>query len=297
MNRCAGVLLLSGLLAFALPAADTDKPLEPVNLPINTAKDEDDPHVASTHLTLYFVTNANKKLEIMAATRKTVNDPWAAAGPVPYFKSKDSDFRSPFVTPEGKYPQRFYCSSNVDPLAKGAKGENYDIYTLLKVDAKAEYGGLNSVNPICTELDEMHPWVTPDDRHVYFSRRTEGGWRQFMASRPADGGQFGAPVQLKLPLGYHHATLTPDGKTMYLQGPVESSTKTRRWGLYVSTSKDGKTWERPQPLTRLNHATAPQGDMSPSLSRDGKMLYFASDRPGGKGGLDIWAIPTAELKP
>ena len=33
------------------------------------------------------------------------------------------------------------------------------------------------------------------------------------------------------------------------------------------------------------------------LSEDGKTLYFASDRPGGKGGLDIWSIPTAELKP
>lgn len=297
MNRFAGVLLLFGLLVLALPGADGVTPLAPVNLPINTARDEDDPHVASNHLTLYYVTNANKRLEIMAATRKSAGEAWGPGQPVPYFKSKDSDFRSPFVTPEGKFPQRFYCSSNVDPLAKGAKGENYDIYTLFKADAKAEYGGLNSVNPICTELDEMHPWVTPDDRHIYFSRRTEGGWRLFMASRPADGGQFGAPVQLKLPLGYHHPTLTPDGKTMYLQGPVESTGKTRRWGLYVTTSKDGKTWDRPQPLAALNSAAAPQGDMSPSLSRDGKTLYFSSDRPGGKGGLDIWSIPTVELKP
>jgi outer membrane protein OmpA-like peptidoglycan-associated protein len=28
--------------------------------------------------------------------------------------------------------------------------------------------------------------------------------------------------------------------------------------------------------------------MHPSLSPDGKMLYFASNRPGGQGGLDIW---------
>jgi hypothetical protein len=35
--------------------------------------------------------------------------------------------------------------------------------------------------------------------------------------------------------------------------------------------------------------------MSPCLSRDGTMLYFASDRPGGKGGLDIWMIETAKL--
>jgi hypothetical protein len=40
----------------------------------------------------------------------------------------------------------------------------------------------------------------------------------------------------------------------------------------------------------------PSGDRSPCLSRDGAMLYFASDRPGGKGGLDLWVIPTAPLR-
>ena len=28
----------------------------------------------------------------------------------------------------------------------------------------------------------------------------------------------------------------------------------------------------------------------PSLSKDGKLLYFASDRPGGFGGMDIWVV-------
>ena len=40
---------------------------------------------------------------------------------------------------------------------------------------------------------------------------------------------------------------------------------------------------------------APTGDLSPSLSRDGSLLYFASDRPGGKGKLDLWVIQTAKL--
>src|SRR5262249_48271221 len=96
--------------------------------------------------------------------------------------------------------------------------------------------------------------------------------------------------EVGVPVGYHHATLTPDCKTMYLQGPLEKG----RWGLFVS-SYDGKKWGKPEELEALNDPDGKVGDRSPNLSRDGKFLYFASDRPGGKGGMDLYWIETAKL--
>ena len=49
------------------------------------------------------------------------------------------------------------------------------------------------------------------------------------------------------------------------------------------------------PLEAVNDPEGKTGDRSPNLSRDGRLLYFASDRPGGKGGLDVWAVQTATL--
>ena len=77
---------------------------------------------------------------------------------------------------------------------------------------------------------------------------------------------------------------------MYLQGPLDKG----RWGLFVS-AKMGKGWSKPEALEKLNHVEGKSGDGSPNLTRDGKILYFASDRPGGKGGLDLWGIQTAML--
>ena len=118
--------------------------------------------------------------------------------------------------------------------------------------------------------------------------------RVFVASRKdvTGGAGFEDPVLIKeLPADFHHATLTPDGKVMYLQGPLDKG----RWGLFRSTW-DGKAWGKPEELTDLNHPEGPTGDKSPSLSRDGMLLYFASDRPEGKGGLDLWVVQTAQLK-
>src|SRR5262249_49590018 len=104
-------------------------------------------------------------------------------------------------------------------------------------------------------------------------------------------GGFGEPELLKeLPPGFHHPTLTREGKTMYLQGPLAGD----RWGLFVTTWALGK-WGKPEPLS-LNSADASTGDVAPCLSRDGTMLYFASDRPGGKGKMDLWVIQTSKLK-
>ena len=94
------------------------------------------------------------------------------------------------------------------------------------------------------------------------------------------------------PVGFHAATVSSNGLTMYLTGPLEND----RWGLFRSKRpKIDAAWTKPEPLTALNHAGGPKGDMYPSLGPDDKMLYFTSDWPGGKGGLDIWMIPTAEL--
>ena len=55
--------------------------------------------------------------------------------------------------------------------------------------------------------------------------------------------------------------------------------------LYISR-KNGNRWERPENLGK--NVNCPSWDSQPSLSADGKTLYFVSDRKGGVGKRDIY---------
>ncbi|KAB2646444.1 MAG: hypothetical protein DVB27_07160 [Verrucomicrobia bacterium] len=48
---------------------------------------------------------------------------------------------------------------------------------------------------------------------------------------------------------------------------------------------DGNTWGAPRPMRALNSKF---NETAPAFSGDGKLLFFSSDRPGGRGGFDIW---------
>jgi prenyltransferase beta subunit len=48
---------------------------------------------------------------------------------------------------------------------------------------------------------------------------------------------------------------------------------------------DGARWSAPEPIVWLNTSA---DEFSPTLSRNGRALFFASDRKGGMGGLDLY---------
>ncbi|PWK18914.1 OmpA family protein [Xanthomarina spongicola] len=97
---------------------------------------------------------------------------------------------------------------------------------------------------------------------------------------------------------YHEGltSFSPDGNTMYFsresffEGDYEKNkeAKTKKSLLYLfSASKEGDKWGNVQPLTLNNKEYSVK---SPSVSKDGKTLYFASDMPGGKGLFDIYKV-------
>lgn len=283
----------AALVTPGIGQAQTAKLLQPINLGnVNTSHDEDDPHAAASGLTLYYATRTEMGSRIFVSTRKAITVPWNAGKAHADLQAQGDNVHGVFLTTDRTYPQYLYYTVNKNPEKAAKRGGNFDVFFLIKQSAKADFTSPTPAQAVCTEADERHPWLTANGQHLYFSRRAKEGWQVFVSSRPAGGGNWGEPRRVELPIDFHHATLAPNGKTMYLQGPIGAG----RWGLFRAEVKSLTTCGEPQPLVDFNHPEGKIGTISPNLSRDGMRLYFASDRPGGKGGLDLWTIPTAQVR-
>ncbi len=89
---------------------------------------------------------------------------------------------------------------------------------------------------------------------------------------------------------YHQgvSSITPDGNTMFLTKWSGKSTAILAQ-VFMST-KNGSKWSDPV-LVSGDINTAGFTSQQPSVSPDGKYLYYASNKPGGNGGFDIWVAP------
>lgn len=76
------------------------------------------------------------------------------------------------------------------------------------------------------------------------------------------------------------ATVAPDGRRI-----VWDSDRAGGLDLWQATLAHGR-WSDPRPLALDSPANA----SAPFFSADGRWLYFASDRPGGHGGSDLYRV-------
>ena len=79
--------------------------------------------------------------------------------------------------------------------------------------------------------------------------------------------------------------ITPDGGQMYLTQCTYDASSPRYAKVVVSNRADA-LWGAPKDYPLTNDTLS--AFAHPAISPDGEWLYFVSDMPGGKGGLDIW---------
>lgn len=208
------------------------------------------------------------------------------------FKEADKQMQE-FVqlAPNDQRAKAFKSNPNYLPELQGQA----KLYNIVKSDIssdKADFGA-----------------VLTNDNNVYFASARNTSKRNsnfneepyldiYRATHNANGTISDAVAVDNLNTKWHDGpvSITSDGSTMYYGSEsfnekefTKDKQKNAKFGkIYLYKAiKEGDNWSNVKPLPFNNRGYDVR---NPSISKDGKTLYFSSNMPGGFGGEDIWKV-------
>jgi len=150
--------------------------------------------------------------------------------------------------------------------------------------------------PINSEFTEYNPVVSADQsvmaftslrpnqrtgrasEEVYITFKESGDWGEPTKIDIRTGGEP-SKIDIRTDENVGTAGISPDGQQMLVF--IGSGNK----GNLYFMKKEGNGWSQPSAIEGLNSRDL---ESTGSITPDGKRIYFASNRPGGYGGMDIW---------
>jgi len=206
--------------------------------------------------------------------------------------SKESDYSPSFS--DKKYQTLVITSRREGAL--GAQevniGSNHSDLFETKLDKNGKWSTPVLLPPaISSPVNEGQGWVSKKGDMIFFTRCPEEKGKQvkcglYMAKK--QGSTWGVATRLPFnndTVQFGHPTLSADGKFLYFASRMSGG----YGGLDIwRCTYDAKAnvWGQP---TNAGPAVNTEGnEMYPTISDDGKKLYFSSDYHPGMGGLDIF---------
>lgn len=175
------------------------------------------------------------------------------------------------------------------------KRSDFAIYAVAHpVDFEPENLG-DSIN---SELNEYRPTLSLDENRIIFTVMVpkdpdkevnmNNVQEDFFISDRKENGEWGSRRPAGNPLNTEKnegaQSLSADGRLLYFTA-CDRMEGFGKCDIYYSILTSGR-WS--QAINLGSGVNTKYSDKHPSISSDGNVLYFASDRPGGYGGLDIY---------
>ncbi len=134
---------------------------------------------------------------------------------------------------------------------------------------------------------QYFPVLTADNETLIFTARSDEGDENLYTSELKDG-KWTEPTsissKINSPFNEGTCSISADGHTLVFTS-CDGKDSFGSCDLYIS-KKVGEEWSTPQNLGES--INSPFWDAQPSLSNDGRVLYFSSERPKGYGHKDLW---------
>lgn len=139
---------------------------------------------------------------------------------------------------------------------------------------------------------EMFPWISTDERQLFFTRRRNKADEDFYLARMDTCQEWYTAINMGSPPNTPNQEaaqmISADGHYLFFmkcENRSENGWTAGGCDLYMSYTADS-IWSVPQSFGATINTPAYEG--MPCLSPDNRALYFVSNREGGYGGMDIW---------
>jgi outer membrane protein OmpA-like peptidoglycan-associated protein len=209
-----------------------------------------------------------------------------------------------------KYLKKFIAFKDDDDkkFGKEYEGEIYQAKMMVKSATKENSLRKNVqfdpkvVKGVSTERDEYLAYISPDDKKCFFVRRlpiknmnqvytSDKEKEVFMMAQRDKTGVFSGGEPMTSPFNTTEdnqggCTISIDNKHLYFSMQRNEGGLQPNVDIYVCDFSGGD-WSEIRKLSNVVN-DAKYWDSQPTISADGITLYFASDRPGGIGGIDLY---------
>lgn len=288
---------------FALEALQNPVPFEPTNLgkAINSDRPEYYPSITADEETFIFTrlvkdgrSYQGKNEEILRSFQR--DDTWFPAVPIPELNSEFNE-GAPSIAGDGKTLVFTACELMGEYGGRRVGQGSCDLFISKKVAGKWTEPE-NIGKPINTKNWETQPSLTADGNTVFFIRGVPSntGVKEqdiYYSSRQPNG-KWGIPVKLSpkvnTPYREESVFIHPDGNTLYFSS--DGHPGMGGLDLYMSRRDNGGRWQKPENLGYPINTFKDENSLL--VSPNGELAYFASDRDGGFGDLDLYSFPIYE---
>lgn len=149
-----------------------------------------------------------------------------------------------------------------------------------------------NVKPLSQQINrfvsQYFPVLTADRETLIFTATEQANQNENLYVSRWKDNDWSAPTSLSsainTPDNEGTCSISADGRTLVFTA-CQGRKGFGNCDLFISY-RQGNEWSEPQNLGKDINSAA--WESQPSLSADGRMLYFVSDRPGGLGRRDIW---------
>ncbi len=268
----------------------------PTNLgpTVNSAQDENGVCISRDGLSLYLTSNrpgGYGGYDLYVVTRNTTDDDWNRPVNLGAPANSQHSCWRPCISSDSCL--LFFSDGHAGlpgtPLPGGLGGGG-DIWMLTRDAADEPWGAPLNIGAAVNSQHAIFPDLSPDGLSLYFTSHrpgTRGHCDIMMAVRENTSEPFGDPIFLEsvnsAAYGEWAPDISDDGLILWFFRSTELNILIAR-----RSTRDGEfgvSVELPEPIN------TPHVEAWPNLSADGCTLYFASNRPGGLGAMDLWQAP------